>query len=73
MLLIENKKDLKTYTIKNKYLYECGVLNEKNVCNACMEYMGLRVIIYTVIVSHGIHQKNIIKSKLIIIIMVMII
>lgn len=38
MLLIENKKGLKVYTIKNKYLFECGVLNEKNVCNACMKY-----------------------------------
>lgn len=39
MLLIENKKGLKTYTIINKYLCECGLLNEKNVCNACMKYM----------------------------------
>jgi hypothetical protein len=39
MLLIENKKGLKTYTIINKYLCENGVLNEKNVCNACMKYM----------------------------------
>ena len=41
MLLIENKKGMKvyTYTIKNKYLCECGLLNEKNVCNACMKYM----------------------------------
>ena len=38
MLLIENKKGMKVYTIKNKYLCECGVLNEKNVCNACMKY-----------------------------------
>lgn len=29
MLLIENKKGLKTYTIINKYLCECGLLNEK--------------------------------------------
>lgn len=29
MLLIENKKGLKTYTIINKYLFECGLLNEK--------------------------------------------
>lgn len=29
MLLIENKKGFKVYTIKNKYLCECGVLNEK--------------------------------------------
>ena len=29
MLLIETKKGLKVYTIKNKYLCECGVLNEK--------------------------------------------
>lgn len=39
MLLIENKKGIKVYTIKNKYLCENGVLNEKNVCNACMKYM----------------------------------
>lgn len=39
MLLIENKKGLKTYTIINKYLCECGLLNEKNVCNACIKYM----------------------------------
>lgn len=39
MLLIENKKGLKSYTIINKYLCECGLLNEKNVCNACMKYM----------------------------------
>lgn len=39
MLLIENKKGLKTYTIINKYLCECGLLNEKNVCNALMKYM----------------------------------
>lgn len=39
MLLIENRKGLKTYTIINKYLCECGLLNEKNVCNACMKYM----------------------------------
>lgn len=39
MLLIENKKGMKVYAIKNKYLCECGVLNEKNVCNACMKYM----------------------------------
>lgn len=38
MLLIENKKCMKIYTIKNKYLCECGLLNEKNVCNACMKY-----------------------------------
>lgn len=38
MLLIENKKGLKTYTIINKYLCECGLLNEK-ICNACMKYM----------------------------------
>lgn len=29
MLLIENKKSMKVYTIKNKYLCECGLLNEK--------------------------------------------
>lgn len=28
MLLIENKKGMKVYTIKNKYLCECGLLNE---------------------------------------------
>lgn len=39
MLLIENKKGIKVYTIKNKCLCENGVLNEKNVCNACMKYM----------------------------------
>lgn len=39
MLLIENKKGMKVYTIKNKYLCECGLLNEKNVYNACMKYM----------------------------------
>lgn len=39
MLLIENKKGIKVYTIKNKYLCENCVLNEKNVCNTCMKYM----------------------------------
>lgn len=29
MLLIENKKGMKVYTIINKYLCECCVLNEK--------------------------------------------
>lgn len=29
MLLVENKKGTKVYTIKNKYLYECGLLNIK--------------------------------------------
>lgn len=38
MLLIENKKGMKVYTIKNKYLFECGVLNEKNVCNVLAKY-----------------------------------
>lgn len=38
MLLIENRRGMKVYTIKNKYLCECGLLNEKNVCNACMKY-----------------------------------
>ena len=33
MLLIENKKGMKVYTIKNKYLCECGLLNEKNRIN----------------------------------------
>ena len=44
MLLIENKKGLKTYTIINKYLCECGLLNEKNVCNALMKYMKRKLI-----------------------------
>lgn len=44
MLLIENKKGLKTYTIINKYLCECGLLNEKNVCNACMKYMKRKTL-----------------------------
>lgn len=39
MLLIENKKGFKVYTIINKYLCENGLLNEKNVCNACTKYM----------------------------------
>lgn len=39
MLLIENKKGMKVYTIKNKYLCENGVLNEKNVRNVCIKYM----------------------------------
>ena len=42
MLKIENANDQKVYFIKNKYLCECcecGLLNEKNVCNACMKYM----------------------------------
>lgn len=39
MLKIENVNDQKVYFIKNKYLCECGLLNEKNVCNACMKYM----------------------------------
>lgn len=39
MLLIENKKGLKTYTIINKYLCECGLLNEKNVFHASITYM----------------------------------
>ena len=39
MLKIEKVNDQKIYTIKNKYLCENGVLNEKNVCNACMKYM----------------------------------
>lgn len=38
MLLIENKKGMKVYTIINKYLCECGVLNEKNVCNVLVKY-----------------------------------
>lgn len=39
MLKIEKVNDQKIYCIKNKYLCESGVLNEKNVCNACMKYM----------------------------------
>lgn len=39
MLKIEKVNDQKVYCIKNKYLCENGVLNEKNVCNACMKYM----------------------------------
>jgi hypothetical protein len=39
MLLIEDKKSMKVYTVKNKYLCENGILNEKNVCNACIKYM----------------------------------
>lgn len=38
MLLIENKKGMKVYTIKNKYLCECGLLNEKNVCKVLVKY-----------------------------------
>ena len=38
MLLIDNKKGLKTYTIINKYLCECGLLNEKNVCKVLLKY-----------------------------------
>lgn len=38
MLLIENKNHLKVYTIKNKYLCEKGILNEKNVCSVCLKY-----------------------------------
>ena len=38
MLKIEKVNDQKVYYIKNKYLYECGVLNEKNVCKACLKY-----------------------------------
>lgn len=38
MLLIENRKGVKVYTIKNKYLCENGILNEKNVCNALVKY-----------------------------------
>lgn len=39
MLKIEKVNDQKVYCIKNKYLFENGVLNEKNVCNSCMKYM----------------------------------
>lgn len=38
MLKIKNVNDQKVYTIKNKYLCEYGVLNEKNVCNVCLKY-----------------------------------
>lgn len=38
MLLIENRKGTKVYIIKNKYLCECGILNEKNVRNALIKY-----------------------------------
>lgn len=38
MLKIKNVNDQKVYTIKNKYLCECGALNEKNVCNVCLKY-----------------------------------
>ena len=38
MLLIENKKGMKVYTIINKYLCENGLLNEKNVCNVLIKY-----------------------------------
>lgn len=37
-LLRYYKKGLKVYTIKNKYLRECGLLNEKNVCNVLVKY-----------------------------------
>lgn len=43
MLKIEKVNDQKIYTIKNKYLCENGVLNEKNVCNACMKYMKRKI------------------------------
>lgn len=42
MLLIETKKGLKVYTIKNKYLCESGLLNEKNVCNVLIKYKESR-------------------------------
>lgn len=38
MLKIKNVNDQKVYTIKNKYLCECGALNEKNVCNVYLKY-----------------------------------
>lgn len=44
MLKIEKVNDQKIYTIKNKYLCENGVLNEKNVCNACMKYMKRKCV-----------------------------
>lgn len=33
MLKIENVNNQKVYCIKNKYLCECGLLNEKNLCS----------------------------------------
>lgn len=53
MLLIENKKGMKVYTIKNKYLCECGVLNEENVCNACVKYMNKGYIYSCTIYPYG--------------------
>lgn len=38
MLKIENVNNQKVYCIKNKYLCECGLLNEKNVCNVLLKY-----------------------------------
>lgn len=38
MLKIKKTNDQKIYCIKNKYLCECGVLNEKNVCNVLVKY-----------------------------------
>lgn len=38
MLKIEKVNDQKIYTIKNKYLCECGLLNEKNVCKVLVKY-----------------------------------
>ena len=39
MLKITMKKGVKIYTIKTRYLNEQGVLNERNVRNACKRYM----------------------------------
>lgn len=38
MLKIEKVNDQKIYYIKNKYLCECGLLNEKNVCKVLVKY-----------------------------------
>lgn len=38
MLKIEKVNDQKVYCIKNKYLCENGILNEKNVCNVLVKY-----------------------------------
>ena len=38
MLKIKKVNDQKIYCIKNKYLCECGLLSEKNVCNALVKY-----------------------------------
>ena len=38
IVLKEKKKNIKVYTIINKYLCECGELNKKNVCNVLVKY-----------------------------------